>query len=140
MSLEALATELVSTFGVSESSVRAYAEAPMFILDGGEVRLRRMEESRSIDSRFESVKGLFPDPTRNLVHLMVQVDAGVERGSGFSIEEPFAAALGIGPGDRLEFATDHGGRLGVSWPETGILGPYLGSTRTLGRVRRGCYR
>ena len=131
MSLEALATELVSTFGVSESSVRAYAEAPMFILDGGEVRLRRMEESRSIDSRFESVKGLFPDPTRNLVHLMVQVDAGVERGSGFSIEEPFAAALGIGPGDRLEFATDHGGRLGVSWPETGILGPYLGSTRTL---------
>ena len=130
-SLEGLATELVSAFGVSESSVRAYMAAPMFIINDGEVRLRRKEEIRFIDSRVESVKGLFPDPTRNLVHLMVHVDASVERGAGFSIAEPFAAALGIGPGDRLEFATDHGGRLGVSWPETGIMGPYLGSTRTL---------
>ena len=129
--LEPLVHELVGTFGVSETSVRTYAEAPKFVLSDGYVRLRRSDEGHSVDQRVESVRGLFPDPARRLVHLTIQVDADVQRGSGMSTKEPVAAALGLGPGDRLTFVTDPKGSLLVSWPETGVQGPTLGSTRAL---------
>lgn len=130
--LAPLVTELVRQFEVSEFSVRAYANAPMFIIERGAIRLRGGSDEYSIDAQIETVQGLFPDPDRGLVHLVIPVDADLRRSSGATVKEPVAAALGMKPGDRLTFTVGVGGeQVVLSWPESGVAGPYLGGTRTL---------
>ena len=103
----------------------------MFVLEGGQVRVRREDESHSIDSRVEVVKGLYPEPMRELVHLTVRVDSDMMRGSGVSVQQPFASAIGIGPGDRRRFETNESTHVLVSWPLSASQGPSLGSIRVL---------
>jgi hypothetical protein len=136
--LKPLVTELVRQFDVSELSVRAYANAPMFIIEDGVIRLRRDGDEYAIDTRIETVQGLFPDPDRSLVHLVLSVDADLRPSSGKSLKEPVAWALGMEPGDRLAFTGEANcEQVLVSWPESGVAGPYLGGTRGLLRLIEG---
>jgi|GEM_PF-1816923 len=136
--LEALVAELVRQFEVSELSVRAYANAPMFVIEKGAIRLRGGSDEYSIDAQIETVQGLFPDPDRGLVHLVIPADADLRQSSGATVKEPVAAALGMKPGDRLVFTAGAGGeQIVLSWPESSVAGPYLGGTRALFQTVEG---
>jgi len=132
--IEALVEELVQTFGVAASSVRMYAEAPRFVVSNGTVRFRTSDDVLHTDARVHATCGLFPDPARRRVHLVIPVDADVERGSGVGIRAAVATALGVKPGERLHFDDGAGGRILISWPDSAAAGPSLGSTRQLART------
>jgi len=126
--LSDLARELADAFGVKESSVRVYAEAPMFILEAGILRLRGADEPYPIDREVARARGCYVADGK--VSYLLAVDKDAIRGSGRSCPEQLAAALGVIPGSPKEFAHDLG-RLLVTWVETSGLGPSLGSTRSL---------
>jgi hypothetical protein len=128
--LDDLIHEFVSTFGVSENSVRMYAAAPAFVLDNGRVRLRSESEPYEVDRRIERVPGLYVRPTGEVV-LHDIVDRDVLRGSGRAFPEAAAAALGVMPGNRAAFLSDDGEELVISWPRTATTGPSIGSTRRI---------
>ena len=129
--LESLVTDMVRCFGVAASSVMMYAEAPRFVLSNGMVRFREEHEIVPPVNRVRDACGLFPDPRRHRVHLMVTVDQDVLRGSGMGIRPEVAYALGIKPGERLHFDIDGTASLLVSWPDSSAVGPSLGSTRAI---------
>jgi hypothetical protein len=125
--LEDLVSEFVSSFGVSQNSIRMYAASPAFILQNGRVRLRNPAEPYKPDDRVFRVRGLYVGVSGHvIVHDMVDND--VLRGSGRQLPEPAAASLGMQPGDRLAFAFQDGSVV-VSWPRTSVMGPSLGSVR-----------
>ncbi len=136
VALSAVTEELAKTFDVAESSVKAYAEAPMFVVEGGRVRLRGQDEQYSVDDRIELVPGLFPDPDAKEVHLLHRVTKESMRGSGTSIKEPVAAALGCSPGAQASFAVGSDESLAVTWPRASATGPSLGSVRALTDLTR----
>ena len=131
--LDCLVTELATTFGVAGSSVRAYAGAPRFVLEAGTVRLRTADEPYKACTRTDAAKGLFLDPGRGLVHLVVDVDRDTERGSGKTVSQAVATALGIAPGHSATFVGPGGGSLSMTWPVSSSIGPSIGSTRSLAR-------
>ena len=124
-----LVDELVRVFGVNANSVRLYAEAPMFITEGGYVRLSRGEEGFIVNHDLSGCRGVFQISKSSLSYL-IAVDRDVLRGSGRKCPDGLAAALGVSPGKSRSFSTG-GGQLTVYWPETSALGPSLGSTRAL---------
>jgi hypothetical protein len=137
--IEMLVEELVQTFGVAASSVRMYAEAPRFVVSNGTVRFRTSDDVLHADARVHAARGLFPEPARRRVHLVIPVDADVERGSGVGIRPAVATAVGVKPGERLHFDDGAGGRILISWPDSAAAGPSLGSTRQLAqRVGAAC--
>src|ERR1022692_3870393 len=123
-----LAHELADAFGVKESSVRVYAEAPMFILEAGALRLRGADEPYPVARDVARVRGCYVADGK--ASYLLAVDKDVIRGSGRPCPQQLAAALGVVPGSPREFAHDLG-RLLVTWVETSGLGPSLGSTRSL---------
>src|SRR5829696_911892 len=124
-----LVEELVHQFGVSPGSVRVYAEAPMFVLEGGYVRMRRDGDLHAFDVDVAGCRGLFLNgPDR--VSFRIVVDSELQRGSGRPCPEPVAAILGVFPDSSRLFA-HRGGTLKVSWPMTAAMGPAFGSMRTL---------
>lgn len=130
VSVDELVSEFVDRFGVSETSVRMYATSPAFVLTGGLVRRRGAGEAYVPDQRIERVRGAYLRPDGSVL-LQVPVDREVLRGSGRQLPEPVAAALGIRPGARREFGAPNGGRVLLTWPETSVTGPSLGSVRNL---------
>jgi len=130
--LDSVVEELVSTFGVSANSVRMYGSlAPRFVLSDGILRLRRPDERVVEDTRIHAVAGLFPDLVHKQVHLVIQVDENVERGSGMAVHPAVGHALGVVPGQRKSFRNGVGSSLAVSWPDSSPVGPSIGSTRAL---------
>ncbi|HWA67415.1 MAG TPA: sigma factor-like helix-turn-helix DNA-binding protein [Mycobacteriales bacterium] len=124
-----LVDELVRLFGVSAASVRVYVEAPMFVVEGGVVRLRREDEAFQLASGLSRARGCFRlDASR--ISYLVTVDKDVVRGSGRQCPEQFAAALGVRPGQPQSFSAADG-TVAVTWPATSGLGPSLGSVRGL---------
>ena len=123
-----LARELADAFGVKESSVRVYAEAPMFILEAGTIRLRGADEPYPVARDVARVRGCYVADGR--ASYLLAIDKDIVRGSGSPCPEQLAAALGIVPGSPREFAHSLG-RLPVTWVETSGVGPSLGSARSL---------
>lgn len=124
-----LADELVCLFGVSAASVRVYVEAPMFVVEGGFVRLRPDDEAFETLSGLSRARGCFR-LGQDRVSYLVTVDKDVMRGSGRQCPEQLAAALGVRPGVPRTFLSRQG-TVAVTWPETSGLGPSLGSVRAL---------
>ena len=121
--------EIVSQFGVKESSVLAYAAAPMFVLEGDHVRLRRNDEPFEVNSNLEPSPGAF-HPSLGHVSLLIPVDAELLRGSGRPMSAPVATAIGVSPGAPRSFSYAEGA-LTVTWPVTSAVGPTLGSARVI---------
>ena len=129
--LSDLIDELVQTFNVKANSVRMYATSPRFVLSGGMVRLRMDNEHILPDTNIGAVKGLFLEKSRNRVHLIITVDEETERGSGMWIRPAVGYALGLTPKGQLNFESEDGARLKVTWPESATTGPTIGSSRAL---------
>lgn len=124
-----LVEELVRQFGVKEGSVKTYAEAPMFVLEDGWIRLRDDAEPFTLPLEIAPCKGVY-QPSPELISISIPVDNEILRGSGRSFPAPVAAAIGVYPGLTSVFAWE-GGDLVVTWPKTSAFGPYLGSIRGL---------
>jgi hypothetical protein len=125
---EHLVRTISSTYGVAETSVRAYLGAPMFIrADNGSVRLRG-----DLDGQPPVEVDLPSAADCCLTHagwgLRVQVDADVLRGSGKAISAAFARQVGVGPGDKTTIPGPES-TITVSWPVSSISGPSIGSIR-----------
>ena len=90
-----IASQLNKDFSTSESSVRAYCQAPMFITQGGWIRLRTEKEPFVYPNRSPlNTKGVFIlGPQR--VALLVEVDQEMLRGSGRALTYAAGAALGV---------------------------------------------
>jgi hypothetical protein len=125
---EHLVRTISSTYGVAETSVRAYLAAPMFIRStSGAIRLRNDNDERfpiDIDLRSAPDCCLTPDGWS----LRVPVDSDVLRGSGKSISAAFAARIGVLPGDKVNVPGPES-MITVSWPRSSITGPSVGSLR-----------
>lgn len=129
-SLSELMDEMAQLFKVSKLSVRAYAQAPMFVLEDGWVRLRRDDEPFSgFSDELSQVRGVFKGHDRR-INMLIPVDREVLRGSGRQCPPPIAITLGVEPGTSRTFVFANTHHLVVTWPITG-LSPALGSTRPL---------
>jgi len=120
-----------SDFGTSESSILAYCDAPMFVVDETRLRLRRDDEPYIYDATaLHSTPGVF-DLGLGRVGLLYKVDGEVLRGSGRQLTFAAGAILGVGLNDRLTFSHSDGVQVNVTFPDSSLFGPSLGSTRAL---------
>ncbi len=125
--LTSLVSTIASTFQVKESSVRIYAEAPMFVITDGRVRLRGTDEFVTVDEDVSKARGTFKVSADCYVTL-IDVDHDILRGSGRAIPKALSLALGVAPGSKRTFKGGQGNVV-VSWPRTSATGPAFGSTR-----------
>lgn len=134
--LSALVNTLVDQFGVAAASVRVYAEAPMFVIDDGYVRLRSSDDPLGARQTLPRSRGVYRRSATSWAYVL-PVDSEVLRGSGRSCPEVLARAAKIEPGGNAIF-DGLAGALRISWPRTSAFGPSLGSTRGLaGAVEAG---
>jgi Sigma-70, region 4 len=130
---EHLARTISSTYGVAETSVRAYLGAPMFIKsDGGTVRLRGNQDGQiPVDVDLPSAADCCLSPVGWGVRVLI--DADVLRGSGKTISAAFACHVGVGPGNKITVPAPES-MITVSWPVSSITGPSMGSIRAEARA------
>lgn len=122
---------LSKDMGLKESSIRAYCQAPMFIIENGAVRLRRGDERYEYDNvSLRKAKGVFAlGPLR--ASLLIEVDSELLRGSGRLLTFAAGSVLEIAPNQSLTFTSRDGDVVTVTFPETSIMGPLIGSLRSL---------
>ena len=125
--VEGLAVRISERYGVAKTSVRAYLEAPAFVVAGGRARLRRSDEQffnrndpRKAYRIFQYVDGF---------SMVMNVDREVLRGSGRPLTKSMAAAVGLDAGAELFFGKDDN-VISFMWPMTSPS-PTMGSTRLI---------
>jgi len=128
-SLTEIAPIIANSAGVAVSSVRSYATAPMFELHGDLVQLRPPDRPLIVEPSLDRTPNAYLSNDSTL-HLSLEVDREILRGSGRQIGRGLTATLGVQPGGSREFTYD-GGVVRVTWPLTGFLGGTLGSLRHL---------
>lgn len=119
------------SFQSVEASTRAYCRAPAFVIERGWIRIRGPDEPYiyPVDSPLDS-RGVFVLGTTKVAKLF-KIDHDTMRGSGRVLGNTAGKALGIMPNDRLLFESPEGWGLTVTFPDTSITGPLLGSTRAI---------
>jgi hypothetical protein len=127
--LNSIVKELVTTFGVAAGSVRAYADAPMFIRSGSRVRMRDSHESIPDSADLSACRGVFRLPGGRFSYVL-DVDREVLRGSGRSFPKALAITLHVTPENPRTFHAK-GQDIKITWPKSSHLGPSLGSTRAI---------
>lgn len=127
--VRSVVSEIVRQFGVNENSVYTFTAAPMFLVEGELIRLRKDDEPVEMFGTLRSCAGAFHS-SQHVISLLLSVDANLLRGSGCSLNGPVAAALGVVPGQSRSYLHERG-VLNITWPMTSAFGPSLGSSRTL---------
>jgi hypothetical protein len=125
--LDQVVAELVSSFGVKAISVRSYAQAPMFVVENGFIRLREPHEQFQVHMDIRLAKGVFKIEERCLA-IFLEIDENLLRGSGQPIPHGIGGILALEPGSKTTY-TSQFGEVVLSWPMTGWNGPSLGSVR-----------
>ena len=117
-------------FGVDESSVRAFAKAPIFIRYGKWIRLRKEEDGplRCSAAGIQRAPGVF-DLGPGRLGRAVWVTRDTLRGSGMNLKRAAGGVLGMKAGDRLEFRDRHGDAILLTFPETSPS-PNIGSIKS----------
>ena len=137
---EAEVVDLVETlaerFGLRNASVLSYTSVPRFVVADGCIHIRRPDEP------FVPSRSLFIEPHVFLLEesrcaYRLPIDQDVLRGSGRPLPQGVAIWLGVLPGMRREFQFQDGDLLLVSWPDSALLGPTLGSLRRQALARSG---
>ena len=128
-SIEDVVTGLMKDLGLKESSTRAYCQAPMFIIENGEIRLRRDDEPYTYDNvSTKNARGVFDLGSRR-VSILFEVDGELLRGSGRSLALAAGFLLGVTLNRPLTFNDQDGLSVTFTYPETSISGPSVGSLR-----------
>jgi hypothetical protein len=135
VSLADLAELLASRFGISESSVRTYAQTPRFVVEGGIVRLRAPNERFVVAATIADAKGCFQD-SPSTVTFCVAVDKDVLRGSGRAVPVAVATFVGLVPGTErrlraIRIGGDGSEQVTLTWPVDSPVGPTMGSIRRI---------
>ncbi len=116
---------------IKESSVRSYCSAPMFVQQDGWVRLRSNNEPFEYSSvTFYDTKGIFYLGSSR-VTLLFEVDKDILRGSSRTISYACGKILGVEIGDNLEFGSNCGSIIRVTFRASSNSGPYMGSIRKI---------
>lgn len=126
---EWLVQYMVTTFAVSEVSVRLYLGTLAFVVEGGIVRRRTDADPWTYTTALAAARGAFALGGR--VRVLVPVTGDALRGSGQSVHTATAAALGITPGGRRVFTSGAGAQVPLNWRPWSTAGPDLGSIRSL---------
>jgi hypothetical protein len=114
IALADLAQSLAHNFGVSESSVRMYADGPQFDIDAaGFVRRRTGELPVPPSAPLEMTRCCFR--LEEGWAYRRQVDHDVLRGSGGGVPISFAKYVGLTPGTSVSFQSPYG-EIRCSWP------------------------
>ena len=132
MPIDDVVGELGRTFGVIESTSRAYSYAPMFVIEGDNLRVRTHEDgpiSYDPDS-IRRAKGIFHLGSGK-VSLLIRVDANILRGSGMRLTHAAGSILNVQVNDNLKFVDSHRTKVRVTFPESVLTGPSLGSVRLI---------
>lgn len=124
--LAVIMDELARRFSIRPSSAEAYARAPMFVVAGGQVRLRRANEAFVARESVARSRGCFRFMDTAIA--VVAIDQDGNRGSGRQISPGFSATLDVRPGDDRIFQGD-GFAVRVLWPITSPNGGSFGSIR-----------
>ncbi len=119
---------ITKRFDLRSSSVVSYTTVPRFVLDGDRIHVRQPDEP------FVPTRTLFDEARvflldENRCSYRVRVDDEVLRGSGRPLPQGVGAWLGVLPGMRREFRFRDDDVLLISWPDSALLGPALGSLR-----------
>jgi len=129
----ALLSDIVSVVAanaaVAESSVRSYADAPTFVQDGMQIRLRADNEPLIVDADISGFRNVWMSDDHTL-RMAISFDGETLRGSGKSLPRGVTATLGVQPGEKREFSHEFG-ITKITWPMTGWQGGTLGSIREL---------
>jgi hypothetical protein len=126
--LRDLVQTLTERFDLRSSSVVSYSSVPRFVVDNGRIHVRRSDEP------FVPSRTLFNEAhafllEENRCSYRVRVDEDVLRGSGRPLPQGVGSWLGVLPGMRREFRFKDDDVLLISWPDSALLGPALGSLR-----------
>ena len=132
VSVDEMIQWMYETFGVSETTTRAYSYSPMFVVDGASLRLRTdTDEPYRCDPdailRTPGVLNLGPGRLGRLL----KVDSNMLRGSGVLLTHAAGAILQVEVNQNLTFSNQHGDTVIVTFPESSIVGPSLGSVRRI---------
>ena len=125
--IDELATRLSAAWGIAENSVIALCNAPRFVVEHGLVRHRRDDNPFPVRTDLSQACGVFK-PSENEVSVLIDIDHDLLRGSGRSVAEEVAGLLALQPGDNRAYEAD-AGTVRLSWPDTSISGPAIGSLR-----------
>ena len=119
-------------FGVIESTSRAYCYAPMFMVDADILHIRTRDDNPtpSDPDSIWRTQGVFHLGTGR-VSLLTRVDANILRGSGSQLTHAAGTILGVQVNDNLTFTDLHGAEVRVTFPESVLTGPSLGSIRLI---------
>jgi hypothetical protein len=132
-----VAHAVAATHGVSAGSVIGMTGAPRFVVEEGIVRLRSESEAYQVDRTAVDERGCFL-LNEDLCLWRTVVDGQLLRGSGRSIPTGLGAWLGVLPGRRLDIQFRDGRVVQVTWPDRSIIGPSIGSLRTLATGLGAC--
>lgn len=128
MEIRQLADELERAYEVSANSVVMYTNAPVFKVTGDMVALRDRRHPFIPRNKPHAVRGLFRvAPTMLRWH--VGIDSEILRGSGHPLPYEIGTFLGLFPGGEPVVLRNMYDDVPVSWPETSITGPNIGSLR-----------
>ncbi|MGN9915357.1 sigma factor-like helix-turn-helix DNA-binding protein [Micromonospora palomenae] len=128
LQLRALINELVDAFGVSESSVRIYADAPAFLVGEGTIRLRTSDNPYPVFADLHRVRGIYFANGVLITHLAL--DASIIRNGSCYVHRVVAGRLGVVPGERATYSWgEHAVQL--HWPLTSPAGPLLTGLRPI---------
>ena len=132
VSVDVVIQLMYETFGVSETTTRAYCYSPMFVVVGASLRLRTNtdEPYRCDRDAILRIPGVFNLGPGRLGRLL-KVDSNMLRGSGTTLTHAAGAILQMEVNQNLTFSNQHGDTLTVTFPESSIVGPSLGSVRRI---------
>ena len=130
--IDSLVLRMDQTFSVPESTTRAYCNAPMFVAESERLRLRNhsCEPYKCDATSIHRTPGVF-DLGNGLLGRMIEVDENTLRGSGMMLTEAAGAVLSVQVNENLVFWDEYGTRVAITFPETSIIGPSLGSIRSI---------
>ena len=132
VSVDEMIQWIYETFGVPESTTRAYFYSPMFIVEGALLRLRTDtdEPYRCDPDAILRTPGVFNLGPGRLGRLL-KVDSNMLRGSGTMLTHAAGAILQLEVNQNITFSNQHGDTVIVTFPESSIVGPSLGSVRRI---------
>ena len=132
IAVDTLVDQMNKRFGVAEKSTLTYCGAPMFVVEGGSLRLRSQHDGpyRYDPDLLKHTPGVFYLGPMRLGRLL-KVDKNILRGSGTALTLAAACILEVDVSARLSFRNRHGDKVDITFPETSIMGPSIGSVRRI---------
>ena len=132
MAVDTIVHSMHQMFGVAETSALVYCGAPMFVVEGKflRVRTRHDEPYRYDPDLIERTPGVFNLGAMRLGRLL-KVDKDLLRGSGTALTHAAGSILKVEVKAHLSFSNQHGDKVDITFPETSIVGPSIGSVRRI---------